>query len=634
MDGVTVSSGKPLCLPDGTPYEGRLLFAGPDMVTVDGQQALLGGVVEVPLVDGEFSVELAANDVAGMSPSGWTYRVTATFTNAVGWVRYISLPKSAPAVVLADVVVPDPAQGNFVPVVGPKGDPGERGPAGAAGAQGIQGVPGVAGAPGAKGDPGVAGTPGAPGAAGTPGAKGDPGDPATNLVTSVAGKQGVVVLAAADVGADASGAAAAAQSAAATDATNKVNTHAGLADPHGDRAYAAGRFLPLTTWRRRDLPDGSVADSVYSGSAPTISVAQTSTPTSGYVKWAPPGVTLSGSDVTGLWSYLGAGTFQVGTGTPDSTYVLPTSRYPWTRGNLTSSQAVWSMEFTTDASAFQLRFNYQVAGAYRLSIDGRKLTDQMQAIGGTTAGSTHLMTVDFGSAALRTVRFDFYTVPLGGIYLPPTTSLWPIVPNGGRTVAFGDSLSDGSNYNVGGGAGTWVQRFARRMGLTDVWDEARGGTGYITPGSYATLADRVATDVIANAPDRVIIWAGYNDNGGSQSAIKTAADSLYAAIKTGLPSAQLFVLGCWSPAASPAASIQNTDTTLKAAAAAAGIPFVSPLTGSCYDAAGNLVATHGAFINSANQAGYIGGDSVHPNDAGHAYLARRISTAIRQLMPA
>lgn len=624
VDGVTVSSGKPLCLPDGTPFEGRILFAGPDVVTVDGQQVLLGGVVEAPLVDGEFSVELAANDVTGMSPAGWTYRVTAMFANAPGWVRYISLPKSAPTVALADVVVPDSAQGNFVPVVGPKGDQGDPGPAGAPGAQGAQGVPGVAGAAGAAG---------ATGATGVAGPKGDPGDPATNLVTSVNGKQGLVVLSSADVGADATGAATSAQTAAATDATNKVSAHAGLADPHGDRAYAAGRFLPLTAWRRRDLPEGSVADSVYSGTAPTISVAQTSTPTTGYVKWTPPGVTLAGSDVTGLWTYLGAGNFQVGTGTPDSTYVLPTSRYPWTRGNLTSSQAVWSMEFTTDAAILQLRFNFQTAGAYRLSVDGRKLTDQMQPIGGTTPGSTHLMSVDFGSAALRTVRFDFYTSPLGGIYLPPTASLWPIVPNGGRTAVFGDSLSDGSANNVGGGAGTWVQRFARRMGWSDVWDQARGGTGYITAGAYATLADRVTTDVIGNAPDRVIVWAGYNDNGGSQPAIKTAADSLYAAIKTGLPSAQVYVLGCWSPTASPAVSIQNTDATLRTAAAGAGFPFVSPLTGGCYDSAGNLVATHGAFINSANAAGYIGGDAVHPNDAGHAYLGRRITTAIRQLMP-
>lgn len=31
---------------------------------------------------------------------------------------------------------------------------------------------------------------------------------------------------------------------------------------------------------------------------------------------------------------------------------------------------------------------------------------------------------------------------------------------------------------------------------------------------------------------------------------------------------------------------------------------------------------------------YIGGDSVHPNDAGHVYLSRRVTAALRALMPA
>lgn len=39
-------------------------------------------------------------------------------------------------------------------------------------------------------------------------------------------------------------------------------------------------------------------------------------------------MTLAGSDVTGPFTYLSAGGVQVGTGTPDSGYVLPTSRYP------------------------------------------------------------------------------------------------------------------------------------------------------------------------------------------------------------------------------------------------------------------------------------------------------------------
>lgn len=117
VDGVTVSSGKPLTLPDGTPFEGKLLFTGPDVVTVAGQDVLLGGTREAKLVGGEFSITLAANDVTGMSPSGWTYTVTAVLSNAPSWVRHISLSKASPSVVLADVIVPDPVVGSYASLV-------------------------------------------------------------------------------------------------------------------------------------------------------------------------------------------------------------------------------------------------------------------------------------------------------------------------------------------------------------------------------------------------------------------------------------------------------------------------------------------------------------------------------------
>jgi hypothetical protein len=71
---------------------------------------------------------------------------------------------------------------------GPKGDKGDKGDTGNQGLQGPQGATGATGAAGATGNAGPAGP------------KGDPGDPATNLVTSVNGQQGVVVLDKEDVG--------------------------------------------------------------------------------------------------------------------------------------------------------------------------------------------------------------------------------------------------------------------------------------------------------------------------------------------------------------------------------------------------------------------------------------------------
>ncbi|MEV0639053.1 hypothetical protein AB0I77_29735 [Streptomyces sp. NPDC050619] len=121
VETVTVSTGEPLSLPDGTWMQGRLVFTGPDLVTIGEDDVILGGTVEARLVDGEFTITLCATDATGMSPTGWTYKVTAALSNAPGWVRYISLPKATPSVILADVLVPDPVAGEFTVLQAPRG---------------------------------------------------------------------------------------------------------------------------------------------------------------------------------------------------------------------------------------------------------------------------------------------------------------------------------------------------------------------------------------------------------------------------------------------------------------------------------------------------------------------------------
>ncbi len=117
VETVTVSTGEPLTGFDGALAKGRLYFTGPDLVTIGEDDVVLGGTAEVVLEDGEFSKTLVATDASGMSPSGWTYRVEAALTNGPGWVRYMTLPKAAPAVKLADVLVPDPVAGQFTVLV-------------------------------------------------------------------------------------------------------------------------------------------------------------------------------------------------------------------------------------------------------------------------------------------------------------------------------------------------------------------------------------------------------------------------------------------------------------------------------------------------------------------------------------
>jgi lysophospholipase L1-like esterase len=386
-------------------------------------------------------------------------------------------------------------------------------------------------------------------------------------------------------------------------------------------------------WRKRDLPDPVLVRTLY-GTTPTITTTQQSTSTIS-------GAVLSAAN-TGPFQFRGASDFQFGSTFPDTLMYQATSRYPHTYA---SAQTIWALDFCTDASVFELYFKYVASTAtYRLVVDGRRVTDLPQSTGGTTIGSRHVLKVDFGTAIPRRITIELSNVPFGGIYLPPTATIWTPPPYKTRWAVLGDSISGGSASNLGAGQGTWVTLAGMYLGWDDSWNEALGGTGYITAGTTATFPNRVSTDIVAYNPDRIIVWGGYNDNGGSQSAIGTAAATVFSTLKAGLPNAQIFVLGCWSPTGSPAASLTNTDNTIKAAAAAAQLPFISPITGSVYNSAGTLVTTQGPFIsgtghvgattNAGNADAYIGTDGVHPTDAGHTYLARRIANALTALLPA
>lgn len=380
------------------------------------------------------------------------------------------------------------------------------------------------------------------------------------------------------------------------------------------------------TWRRRDLP-GVVAATALSDDVPTITVTQQSTSTITGAQ------SLIAPD-SGPFLYLGAADFQYGTTFPDTTCYLPTSRYPHTYD---SGQSNWSLEFETDADELELMYKYFSSAAYyRLSVDGRRVTDLPQPTPGITPGSRHVMKLAFPtSAAARRLRFDFAYFPFGGLYLPPGASAWKPTAQGGRLGVLGDSISDGSDQNVGAGTGTWLYKAAALLGCTDAWDQARGGTGYTVPGSWATFADRVAGDIEPYHFDRLIVWGGVNDIGVSTTAqIQSAAADLYPQLLAALPAgADLYVIGCYSSSGTPAQSIVDCDEALRTTAAAAGLPFISPITGSVYDRGGLLLDTQSPWITAENQAGFIGADGVHPTDAGHEYLARRIVEALKVLMP-
>lgn len=114
VETVTVSSGEPMTLPDGTLATGRIRFTAPDLVVVPSANYTFGGATVVNLVNGAFSIGLVPQDATGIDPTGWTYKVEAELTNAPSWSTFITLTKAEPSVALSDIVQPSSTDPNFI----------------------------------------------------------------------------------------------------------------------------------------------------------------------------------------------------------------------------------------------------------------------------------------------------------------------------------------------------------------------------------------------------------------------------------------------------------------------------------------------------------------------------------------
>ena len=367
---------------------------------------------------------------------------------------------------------------------------------------------------------------------------------------------------------------------------------------------------------------------------PTFTTTQTSTSTIA-------GATLVGPDDPRL-TYLGATGFTRGSAFPDTLFVLPSSRYPNARG----SQPVYSVEFTTDASVFEVYTKYLNASqqTIQVKVDGHRTTVTPRLVGGTTLGSRLVYKVDLGSSATRRITLETSYTPFGGIYVPSGASVTKSPAPATRWMVVGDSITGGSSENTGGGNGTWPSATGAYLGWADGWNQSIGGTGYVVPGSATTIGNRVAQDVLPHAPERLVLWAGYNDQLQSETAVRDAAAGVLQQVAAGSPSTTTYVVGPWVQSGNPSPTSVRTDEALRTAAREAGVAFISPRTGTVYGTDGAVVANQRPWItgtgSTANPVGdgnadtYVGADGVHPNDAGHRYIARRMALALEQVLGA
>jgi lysophospholipase L1-like esterase len=180
---------------------------------------------------------------------------------------------------------------------------------------------------------------------------------------------------------------------------------------------------------------------------------------------------------------------------------------------------------------------------------------------------------------------------------------------------FGDSYSAGGRQG-GKGATGWPAIVADRLDA-EIRLHAAGGAGYMN-GSRAE--DETFLDQVQGSPepdaDVVVVFGSRNDRDLPAVDIKRQATAVYAAIRSASPSALLVVIGpAWDDDGVPDEMFLARDA-VSSAAAAAGALFVDPLAQEWL----------------LDRPELIGGDGVHPNDAGHVYLADRIEPVVREAL--
>lgn len=184
----------------------------------------------------------------------------------------------------------------------------------------------------------------------------------------------------------------------------------------------------------------------------------------------------------------------------------------------------------------------------------------------------------------------------------------------------GDSYTTGSDMDSGP-ASNWSALMAEelrrdRPGL-EMHVEAGPGSGYGSGGVRGLDFEQLARVSMPTDVDLIIVFGSLNDSRSSPSTVADSARSLMNWLQNERPDATVLVIGPpWIDERVPTNLLLARDA-VRAAALDIGATFLDPLS-------------EGWFAGDA--ASMIGGDGVHPTDAGQRHMAERITPSVERLL--
>lgn len=180
----------------------------------------------------------------------------------------------------------------------------------------------------------------------------------------------------------------------------------------------------------------------------------------------------------------------------------------------------------------------------------------------------------------------------------------------------GDSYTTGTDEG-GLGSRSWTahawQILAARGQRVAANVAAEGRAGYGAPGDHGSIFEDLTARAVQSDDVLVVFFGSRNDQGLDLGLLAQKARNTFDLARLLAPSARFLVIGPPWPTADVPLNVSQIRDVLGTVAGTVGATFVDP------------IAEHW-FVGRPD---LIGPDGVHPNDAGHQYMADRIAPLIQ-----
>lgn len=185
-----------------------------------------------------------------------------------------------------------------------------------------------------------------------------------------------------------------------------------------------------------------------------------------------------------------------------------------------------------------------------------------------------------------------------------------------HVAVIGDSYTTGTDEGGEGQNGwtnrTWMTLAHQGVQISpDVASEGRAG--YVMRGDHGSVFEDLTGRAVHPDDALVVFFGSRNDEGIDPMQMAGMAHDTFDIARRLAPSSKLLVIGPPWTNADPPFDVLYIRDTLRSQAEWAGATFVDPIS-------------EGWFVGRPD---LIGPDGVHPNDAGHAYMADKIAPLIR-----